>query len=89
MVRGAGRARVGSDRQLKSMLYRIIAGNREYQLVAWSIEAVKKAARAKIWEVAPGEKVSIFREDKLIGEATRISIFDEADRKHFGPLDEL
>jgi hypothetical protein len=69
------------------MLFRIKAGNCEYKLVAWSIEAVKKAARAKIWQVASGEKVSLFRGDEMIDQWTRHSLFDAEDRERFGPLD--
>jgi hypothetical protein len=59
------------------MRYRIKAGSREYYLVRASDESVMKIARAKIWDIAPGEKISVFRGDVLIGETTRISLIDD------------
>jgi|GEM_PF-5334059 len=59
------------------MLYRIKAGSREYYLVRASDEAVIKIARAKVWEIAPGEKISVFRGEVLIGETNRLSLFDD------------
>jgi hypothetical protein len=60
-------------------LYTIKAGDCEYQLVSWSIDAVTKVARQKVWQIAPGEKVLVYRGTKLIGELTRHGLFDEAD----------
>jgi hypothetical protein len=71
------------------MLYRIKAGNREFYLVRASQRSVMKLAHEKSRQLAIGEKVYVFRGDKLIAEVTRLSIFDEADRQRFGPLDEL
>ena len=38
-----------------------------------------KIARAKIWQISPGEKVSVYRGKVLIGEITRLSLFGEDD----------
>jgi hypothetical protein len=66
------------------MLYRIKTGSREYYLVRASEHSVKKIAREKIWQISPGEKVSVFRGKDLVKEFTRLSLLDEEDRKRFG-----
>jgi hypothetical protein len=70
------------------MLFRIKAGNREFYLVRASLQSVMKVARAKVWEVPVGGKVSVLQGDKLIVETTRMSIFDEGDQERFGLLDD-
>lgn len=61
------------------MLYRIRAGDREYHLVRASVDTVMKIAREKVWDLSPGEKVLVLRGrgQELIGEITRLPLFDE------------
>jgi hypothetical protein len=45
---------------------------------------VIKLAHEKSRGLPIGEKVAVFRGDKLIAEITSLSLFDEADKERFG-----
>ena len=57
------------------MLFRIKAGDREFYLVRASERPVIKLAHEKSRGLPIGEKVAVFRGDKLIAEITRLSLF--------------
>jgi hypothetical protein len=46
--------------------------------------SVVKIARLKIWQIAPGEKISVYRGEKLIAKFTRLSLFDDDEKQRFG-----
>jgi hypothetical protein len=71
------------------MLFRIKAGDREFYLVRASERPVIKLAHEKSRGLPIGEKVAVFRGDKLIAEITSLSLFDEADKERFGSLGDL
>ena len=71
------------------MLFRIRAGDREFYLVRASERPVIKLAHEKSRGLPIGEKVAVFRGDKLIAEITRLSLFDEADKQRFRSIGDL
>jgi len=51
-------------------IYTVRARNCEYRAAKPTLEAALVVAHEKVWQISPGEKVSIYRGKELIGEIT-------------------
>jgi len=54
-------------------IYTVRARNCEYRAAKPTLEAALIVAHAKVWQISPGEKVSIYRGTELIGEIKPMS----------------
>jgi len=61
-------------------IYTVRARNCEYRAAKPTLEAALIVAHAKVWQISPGEKVSIYRGTELIGEIKPMSDVREGGR---------
>jgi hypothetical protein len=62
-------------------IYTVRARNCEYRAAKPTLEAALCVAHEKVWQISPGEKVSIYRGTELIGEIKPMSDVREGGRR--------
>jgi hypothetical protein len=62
-------------------IYTVRARNCEYRAANPTLEAALIVAHEKVWQISPGEKVSIYRGTELIGEIKPMSDVSEGGRR--------
>jgi hypothetical protein len=62
-------------------IYTVRARNCEYRAAKPTLEAALIVAYEKVWQISPGEKVSIYRGTELIGEIKPMSDVREGGRR--------
>ena len=62
-------------------IYTVRARNCEYRAAKPTLEAALIVAHEKVWQISPGEKVSIYRGTQLIGKIKPMSDVREGGRR--------
>lgn len=62
-------------------IYTVMARNCEYRAAKPTLEAALIVAHEKVWQISPGEKVSIYRGTELIGEIKPMSDVREGGKR--------